>query len=96
MYNRRDKKNGGKATCSIKQTPSLQPSKYQIEKQKNWFGMFIHFGVNTFNNTEWSDGKLPVSSYTPTQIDTDDWARTAYLAGMHYGGKTYKYNTRDV
>ena len=54
------------------------------------------FRSKYFNNTEWSDGKLPVSSYTPTQIDTDDWARTAYLAGMHYGGKTYKYNTRDV
>lgn len=64
--------------------PSLEPSKEQLERRKYWYGMFIHFGINTFNNTEWSDGSLPVSSYAPSAIDTDDWARTAYEAGMHY------------
>ena len=72
------------AKYPIMQLPSLQPTEYQKEKEKNWFGMFIHFGVNTFNNTEWSNGKLPISSYAPTAVDTDDWARTAYQAGMHY------------
>jgi alpha-L-fucosidase len=36
--------------------------------------MFIHFGLNTFNETEWSDGTLPVSSYHPDQLDCDQWS----------------------
>ena len=46
--------------------------------------MFLHFGINTFNNTEWSDGKLPIESYRPTGIDADSWVKTAYAAGMNY------------
>lgn len=26
------------------------------------FGMFIHFGVNTFGNVEWSDGGIQALS----------------------------------
>lgn len=46
--------------------------------------MFIHFGINTFNNTEWSNGKLPVDSYRPSAIDAEQWIGTAYEAGMNY------------
>lgn len=67
-----------------RQLPSTQPTQAQKAKFDNWYGMFIHFGINTFNNTEWSNGKLPLSSYAPTGIDTDQWARVAYQAGMHY------------
>lgn len=48
------------------------------------YGMFLHFGINTFNDTEWSDGTLPVSSYAPTGIHADQWVRTARDAGMRY------------
>lgn len=48
------------------------------------YGMFIHFGVNTFNEVEWSDGMLPVSSYHPTRLDCDQWVRTAKEAGFRY------------
>lgn len=48
------------------------------------FGMFIHFGVNTFGNVEWSDGGIQALSYKPTEIDADQWVRTAYEAGMNY------------
>ena len=68
----------------IMQQPSLEPSAAQVVKSQNWFGMFIHFGPNTFNNLEWSNGKLPLSSYAPTDVDTDQWAKVAYDAGMHY------------
>lgn len=68
----------------IMQQPSLEPNEGQIAQIKRQFGMFIHFGINTFNNTEWSDGKLPIESYTPTAIDADNWVKTAYQAGMNY------------
>ena len=51
---------------------------------KRKFGMFIHFGISSFNNTEWSDCTLPFESYKPTAIDADSWVRTAYKAGVNY------------
>ena len=48
------------------------------------YGMFIHFGVNTFNQIEWSDGTLPTSSYNPTQLDCDQWVQTAKEAGFRH------------
>lgn len=64
--------------------PSLEPNETQKLLIKRQYGMFIHFGINTFNDTEWSDGTLPVSSYAPTQIDAENWVRNAYMAGMKY------------
>lgn len=65
-------------------TPSKKPNKYQQEQIDRKFGMFIHFGINTFNNTEWSDGTLKIESYCPTAINADSWIKTAYEAGMNY------------
>lgn len=47
------------------------PSALHLSQVKRGYGMFIHFGINTFNEKEWSDGTLPVSSYNPTQLDCD-------------------------
>ena len=68
----------------IRQEPSLLPNKYQQEQMDRKFGMFIHFGVNTFGNVEWSDGMIQALSYNPAEIDADQWVRTAYEAGMNY------------
>jgi alpha-L-fucosidase len=56
------------------------------------YGLFIHYGINTFLNTEWSDGTSPVTSFAPTGIDTDDWAATAAEAGMRYVIITAKHH----
>lgn len=55
--------------------------KKQIQKG---YGMFIHFGINTFNEVEWSNGKLPATSYNPTSLDCDQWISTAKEAGFRY------------
>lgn len=68
----------------IEQIPSTVPNEYQSAQIERKFGMFIHFGINTFNNTEWSNGKLPVDSYRPSAIDAEQWIGTAYEAGMNY------------
>lgn len=65
-------------------TPSDKPSKEQVALMKRQYGMFIHFGVNTFTNHEWSDGKIPVEKYNPTQLDCDQWVRVAKEAGFRY------------
>ena len=66
----------------IMQQPSLVPTFGQQAQIDRKFGMFLHFGINTF--TEWSDGKLPIESYQPTAIDAENWVKTAYEAGMNY------------
>lgn len=46
--------------------------------------MFIHFGINTFHDEEWTDGSKSASSYAPSAIDAEQWIRTAKEAGMKY------------
>lgn len=62
----------------------LQPNAGQRQLIERGYGMFIHFGVNTFNEIEWSDGTLPASSFNPTQLDCDQWIQTAKEAGFRH------------
>lgn len=65
-------------------TPSTKPNSYQLAQIKRKYGMFIHFGINTFHDEEWTDGTKPPSSYKPLAVDADQWIRVAKLAGMKY------------
>lgn len=65
-------------------TPSAKPNKAQQQQIARKYGMFIHFGINTFHDEEWTDGSKPASSYRPTRIDAEQWVRTAKDAGMKY------------
>ncbi|WP_020529975.1 alpha-L-fucosidase [Flexithrix dorotheae] len=64
--------------------------------QKTWmdlhFGMFVHFGINTFYDKEWSDGSLDPSAFNPKKLDTDQWCRVAKAAGMKYIVLTTKHH----
>lgn len=48
------------------------------------YGMFIHFGINTFNDKEWSYGDLSLTSVNLDSVDTDQWCQVAQKAGMKY------------
>jgi alpha-L-fucosidase len=63
---------------------SENPSKGQLQQINRKYGMFIHFGINTFHNEEWTDGSKPVESYNPEKIDAEQWVLTAKNAGMKY------------
>ncbi len=56
--------------------------------QKAWmdlgFGMFIHFGINTFLDKEWSGGEADLSVFDPGEVNTDQWCQVAKKAGMKY------------
>lgn len=58
------------------------------EIQRSWmdlkFGMFIHFGINTYYDVEWSDGTLDPYRVNPERLNTMEWCRTARDAGMNY------------
>jgi alpha-L-fucosidase len=64
--------------------PATKPNAAQKELIKRGYGMFIHFGVNTFTDLEWSDGTTPVSTYNPSKLDPDQWVQTAKEAGFRY------------
>lgn len=66
------------------QQPSTKPNLAQQAMIKRGYGMFIHFGINTFADVEWSDGTIPVEKYHPTHLDPDQWVKTARDAGFRY------------
>ncbi|MBD5235118.1 MAG: crotonobetainyl-CoA--carnitine CoA-transferase [Barnesiella sp.] len=65
-------------------TPSHKENRCQKEMRERGYGMFIHFGMNTFIDKEWSEGVEPATTYNPTELDCDQWVRTARDAGFKY------------
>ena len=56
------------------------------ERQKVWQKMeyyaFIHFNMNTFTNMEWGYGNELPTTFNPTELDTDQWAKIIKESGM--------------
>ena len=71
---------------------SITPSTRQLEIQSLGFYAFLHFGMNTFLDKEWSDGKASPSLFCPTQLDTDQWVRALRNAGMRGAILTAKHH----
>ena len=72
--------------------PATKPNAVQSAMLKRRYGMFIHYGINTFIGEEWTDGTHPPETFAPKGIDTDDWAATAAEAGMTYVILTVKHH----
>ena len=70
----------------------LAPTPEQLAWQRDGFGVFFHFGVNTFAGKEWSDGTLPASLFDPSDLDTHEWVRTAKELGARYVVLTAKHH----
>lgn len=70
----------------------LAPTPAQLRWQQLEFGVFIHFGINTFAGKEWSDGTVPASGFNPTELDAGTWVRTAKEAGARYLILTAKHH----
>jgi alpha-L-fucosidase len=58
------------------------PSPAQIAWQRDELAMFLHFGVNTFTDREWGDGREDPSIFAPAQLDARQWARAAHAGGF--------------
>lgn len=70
----------------------LAPTPGQLAWQLAGFGIFLHFGINTFNGVEWSDGALAPATFRPTELDARQWVRTAVGAGARYVVLTAKHH----
>ena len=48
------------------------------------FGMFVHFGLPTCQEADWTDPQLPPEVFNPEKLDTDQWVRVAKSAGAKF------------
>ncbi|HEY7090402.1 MAG TPA: alpha-L-fucosidase [Tepidisphaeraceae bacterium] len=55
------------------------------------YGMFIHFGMSTYDGDELSKGDRPSALYAPDRLDVDQWIQVARDAGMKYAVLTAKH-----
>lgn len=62
--------------------PRPVPSPSQLEWHRDELSLFLHFGVNTFTDREWGDGKEDPAIFNPRGLDARQWARTAKAAGF--------------
>lgn len=71
---------------------AVVPSPRQLAWQNLEFGGMIHFGVNTFTDREWGDGKEDPRWFNPANLDAREWIRIFKSAGMRYVVLTAKHH----
>jgi alpha-L-fucosidase len=80
---------------STENTENKGNQRLSLQKLRDWeslqFGMFIHFGMSTFDGKELSLGEQPSTLYAPDHLDVDQWVSVARDAGMKYAVLTSKH-----
>lgn len=82
-------------TVTLAGSGLAQETRPLAERQQeflSWkFGMFIHYGVASYNERQWATGHEDPASFAPTQLDCGQWADAAKAAGMKYAVFTAKH-----
>jgi len=84
------------ACLPIRSRPSSggrpRPSGAQLEWQDDELAMFLHFGVNTFTDREWGDGREDPAIFSPARFDARQWASAARAGGFRAMVLTAKHH----
>ena len=59
-----------------------RPSPAQLAWQRRELALFLHFGVNTFTDREWGDGREDPHMFAPSTLDARQWTRAARAGGF--------------
>lgn len=68
--------------AAVPQVKRPLPTPAQLAWQRDELAMFVHFGVNTFMDREWGDGKENPGVFYPSDFDARQWATEARKAGF--------------
>jgi alpha-L-fucosidase len=66
----------------LRRAAHVTPSPQQVAWQELEFIGFAHFGINTFTDREWGDGREDPKLFNPTAFDARQWARACKAAGI--------------
>lgn len=70
------------------------PTPKQLEFLSWEMGIFFHFGIRSFflGHRDWDDREMPASEFNPTNLDCEQWIRSARDAGFKYAVMTAKHH----
>lgn len=68
------------------------PTSAQLKWQNSEFEMFVHFGMNTFTDSEWGTGKEDPKLFNPTALNASQWVSIAKWLGSQYLILTVKHH----
>lgn len=71
---------------ALKKPPPLPilplPSAAQLRWQLSGMAIFLHFGLNTYTDSEWGTGHADPTLFNPTRLNASQWVQVAKDAGF--------------
>ncbi|WHX26109.1 alpha-L-fucosidase [Virgibacillus halodenitrificans] len=85
--------NANECSYALAEKASLvRPKPKQVKWQQYEQTAFIHYGINTYYGVEWGGFNLDPNMFQPTDLDTDQWARTLKESGFKMAVITVKHH----
>ncbi|MWV44770.1 oxidoreductase [Paenibacillus sp. HJL G12] len=70
----------------------VRPEPRQVTWQQYEQTAFLHYGINTYYDTEWGNFNEDPNRFQPTELDTDQWARSLKDGGFKMAILTVKHH----